>query len=174
MTHLETLISEFLEWQGYLIRRNTKVGKLTKGGWEMELDIVAFNPKTKDLVHVEPSIDALSWTNREERYEKKFKAGMNYIKKDLFPWLPIETKLRQVAVFISHPEGRNSIAGGQLISVDELMSEIRARCKECGPMRKNAIPEQFLLLRTIQMASAGYAGVLADQPKNSVVLLKGR
>ena len=32
MSHLESLIAEYLEWQGYLIRRNLKVGRRAKGG----------------------------------------------------------------------------------------------------------------------------------------------
>jgi hypothetical protein len=72
---LEQLVSEWLEYQGYFIRQNVKVGKLPKGGWEGELDIVAFHPVTRHLVHYEPSTDADSWARREERFEKKFDAG---------------------------------------------------------------------------------------------------
>jgi hypothetical protein len=97
MYHLETLIAEYLEWQGYLVRRSTKVGRLKHGGWEMELDIVAFHPKTQDLVHYEPSIDALSWEKREARYAKKFEAGKRYILTELFSWLPPATRIRQIA-----------------------------------------------------------------------------
>jgi len=61
MSHLESLIAEYLEWQGYLVRRNTKVGRLGHGGGEMELDVVGFHPKDKHLIHYEPWIDALSW-----------------------------------------------------------------------------------------------------------------
>ena len=46
MSHLESLIVEYLDWQGYLVRRNTKVGRLKHGGWEMELDVIGFNPHT--------------------------------------------------------------------------------------------------------------------------------
>ena len=56
-SHLEYLIAEYLEWQGYLIRRNTKVGWRTRGGWEMELNVVGFHPQSKQLVHYEPSLD---------------------------------------------------------------------------------------------------------------------
>lgn len=156
MSHLETLIAEYLEWQGFLIRRNIKVGRLSHGGWEMELDIVGFHPHTQALVHYEPSIDALSWEKREARYEKKFKAGRKYILTELFSWLPQSIELRQVAVFVSHPEGRDAIAGGSILSIDELMAEIRTKVLECGPMVRNAIPEQYPLLRTIQMSHAGY------------------
>jgi hypothetical protein len=147
MYHLETLIAEYLEWQGYLVRRNTKVGRLSHGGWEMELDIVGFHPKTQDLVHYEPSIDALTWEKREARYAKKFEAGRRYILKELFSWLPPTTKIRQIAVFIGHPRGRDSIAEGTILSIDELMAEIRGRVLACGPMVRNAISEQFPLLR---------------------------
>ena len=156
MTHLESLISEYLEWQGFLIRRNTKVGRLGHGGWEMELDVVGFHPQSRELVHYEPSIDALSWDKREERYEKKFAAGRKYIFKDLFAWLPKDTQLQQFAVFIVHPQGRDRIAGGCILSIDELMSKIHAKVVERGPMVRNAISEQYPLLRTIQMSHVGY------------------
>jgi hypothetical protein len=73
MTHLEALISEYLEWRGFLIRRNTKVGPLAHGGWEMELDVVGFHPQSKELVHYEPSIDALSWDKREATVQKEIR-----------------------------------------------------------------------------------------------------
>lgn len=156
MRHLEVLISEYLEWQGYFIRRNSKVGRLSHGGWEMELDVVAFHPQTQDLVHYEPSIDALSWDKRTLRYVKKFEAGRKYIFSELFPWLPPSTPLRQVAVFISHPKGRDTMAGGVIVSIDELMAEIRAKVMLKGPMVGSAISEQYPLLRTIQLSHAGY------------------
>src|SRR5437764_13234533 len=62
MSHLEDLLCEYYDWQGYIVRRNVKVGRLSHGGWEGELDIVAYHPKTRDLVHLEPSIDALPST----------------------------------------------------------------------------------------------------------------
>jgi hypothetical protein len=184
MYHLETLIAEYLEWQGYLVRRNTKVGRLKHGGWEMELDIVGFHPQTQDLVHYEPSIDALSWEKREARYAKKFQAGRRYILKELFSWLPPATTIRQIAVFISHPRGRGSIAEGTIVSIDELMVEIRGRVAVCGPMVRNAISEQFPLLRTVQMAQVGYYRIIepsaspnggpAASVDNSRTLLVGR
>jgi len=156
MSHLESLIVEYLEWDGFLVKRNIKVGRLSHGGWEMELDAVGFHPQTGALVHYEPSIDALSWKKREKRYEKKFRAGRKYILGELFSWLPPGTTLEQFAVFISHPRGRDTIAGGKIISIDELVAEIRNKVVACGPLRRNAIPEQYPLLRTIQMSHVGY------------------
>src|SRR6266511_4656479 len=156
MSHLESLIAEYLEWQGYFVRRNTKVGRRTLGGWEMELDVVGFHPQSRSLVHYEPSIDAKGWEVREARYKKKFEAGRKYIFSELFPWLPRSTKLEQFAVFYNHPRGRDMIAGGQILSIDELMAEIRGKVTNCGAMISNAIPELYPLLRTIQMSHAGY------------------
>jgi hypothetical protein len=44
MSHLEDLIVEYYDWRGYLVKRNIRVGPLAHGGWEMELDIVAYIP----------------------------------------------------------------------------------------------------------------------------------
>ena len=152
-THLESLIFEYLDWQGYLVRRNIKVGRLPHGGYEMELDLVGYNHKSGDLVHYEPSIDALCWAKREERYRKKFGAGQKYIFEVVFPWLESNTPLRQIAIFINHPRDRDAIAGG---TIDELMAEIRGKVAACGIMAKGAIPEQYPLLRTLQLSHVGY------------------
>ena len=156
MSHLETLIVEYLDWQGYLIRRNTKVGRLKHGGWEMELDVIGFHPHTKDLVHYEPSVDADSWEIREARYAKKFAAARRLIFLEVFSWLPQETPLRQIAVFPSHPRDRDTIAGGQILSIDEIVSEIRSKVIACGVARSNAISENYPLLRVLQLSHCGY------------------
>jgi len=53
VSHLEDLLCEYYEWQGYIVRRNIKVGRLGHGGWEGELDLVAAgsggNARTKRL-----------------------------------------------------------------------------------------------------------------------------
>lgn len=162
MSHLESLIGEYLEWQGFLIKRNIKVGRLGHGGWEMELDIVGYDPHSGALVQYEPSIDSLSWEAREARYKKKFEAGRKYVFTEIFSWLPKSTHLKQIAVFIAHPQGRDTIAGGKLISVDELMAEIRAQVIARGPMIRNAISEHYPLLRTIQMSHAGYCRAISN------------
>ncbi len=162
MSHLESLIAEYLEWEGFLIKQNTKVGRLAHGGWAMELDVVGFHPQTRALVHYEPSMDSNSWEKREKRYQKKFRLGREFILKELFSWLPSDTDIEQIAVFASHPDGRDNIAGGRIISIDELMAEIKSKVMECGPLRRNAIPEQYPLLRTIQMSHVGYSKLIRE------------
>jgi len=158
VNHLEKLIRQYYEFKGYLVKGNIKVGKLSHGGWEGELDIVAYDPKTEHLIHLEPSIDAHSWAKREERFAKKFSAGRKYIIKDVFPWLKENHKIDQVAIF---PSGsRGEIAGGRIKSIDGIVSEIKALIIERGKGAKNAVPEEFDLLRTIQFTECGYHKVI--------------
>ena len=98
MNHLEKLTRQYYDWKGYLVKGNIKVGRLPHGGWAGELDVVAYNPQTEHLVHVEPSIDADSWSKREIRFEKKFQSGREFIYTDVFPWLSSETPLEQIAI----------------------------------------------------------------------------
>ena len=98
MSHLEDLVVEYYDWKGYFVKRNIKVGPLAHGGFEGELDVVAYNPHTHRLLHLEPSIDSDSWKQREKRFTKKFEAGRKYIFKNVFTWfkekLTIEVLLR--------------------------------------------------------------------------------
>jgi|TARA_B100000749_G_C18211971_1_gene376412 hypothetical protein len=154
MNHLEELVKQYYEWRGYLVRTNVKVGRLSHGGWDGELDIVAYHPLTNHLIHLEPSIDANSWSRREDRFDHKFKVGRQYIRNDVFPWVDTSTPIQQVAILPT--SSRKELAGGEVISIDELMKEIKEAVVKAGVMAKNAIPEEYDLLRTIQMTVCGY------------------
>ena len=156
MSHLENLIAEYYDWKGYLVKRNVKVGRLAHGGWEMELDVIAYDPHSNHLMHVEPSIDAHSWEKREHRFAKKFRAGKKYIFRDIYTWLDPSITIDCVAVLISHPKNRHRLAGGRIVSIDEFMSQVKSDVEKCGVIAKNAIPEQHPLLRTVQMSHNGY------------------
>src|SRR5262249_49187492 len=97
--HLEELVAEWYQLQGYFVRRNVQVGKRLQGGYECELDVVAFHPARQKLVHVEPSLDADKWEKREQRYAKKFAAGRRYIPM-LFDGLTLPSELEQIALFV--------------------------------------------------------------------------
>lgn len=156
MSHLEDLMAEYYDWRGYLVKRNIRVGKRVQGGWEMELDIIAFDPHEKHLVHAEPSLDSDSWEIRERRFKKKFAAGRKYIFTEIFTWLDSETPIDQVAVLVSHPKARDQLAGGSIQSVDEFIAMVRAEVVSRGLVSKNAIPEQYPLLRMMQLTHNGY------------------
>ena len=154
MNHLETLICQFYEWQGYLVRGNVNVGRRSRGGWEGELDVVAYHPVSEHLIHIEASLDPYSWDKKEVRFKKKFQCGKKHIYK-VVPWLKkTSIKLDQVAIIVS--SGRDKIGGVRVESVDDFMGRVKERIKAEGVMRRKAIPEQYGLLRTIQMAVNGY------------------
>jgi len=150
--HLESLVAEWYELRGYFVCRNVQVGKRPKGGYECELDVVAFHPELKRLVHVEPSLDADSWAVRERRYAKKFEAGRKYIP-ELFRGIPVPNEIDQIALFVyGGTNVSRELAGGRVMFIRELMADIR---KEISTRKisKAAVPEEFPLLRTLQFAA---------------------
>jgi len=149
---LEQLIAEWYEIQGYFIRKNVFVGILPQGGYEGELDVVAFHPGNKHLVHIEPSMDADSSTRREERFKKKFDAGKKYIP-DLFKGLDIPPDIEQIAVLIfASRQNRDTLGGGKLILGQELFEEIFTSIQNRSIYSKT-IPEQFPIVRALQFVA---------------------
>ena len=159
MSHLEDLLCAWYDWRGYVVKRNVKVGRLGHGGWEGELDIVAYNPTTAELVHVEPSIDNDPWSKRRERFAKKFGSGRKHVHKEVFPWVDGRPHLRQIAVLTSRGQ-RKTLAGGELATIDEIVCCIRKDVIAEGKMASRAIPEQYPLLRTVQLFVSGYRRAL--------------
>ena len=151
MNHLEQLVAEWYEYRGYFVRRNVQVGPRPKGGYECELDVVAFLPSENHLVHIEPSMDAHSWARREERYSKKFDSGRKYIP-TLFDGVALPDDIEQIALlgFASNTNIKN-LAGGIVMTTSELFAEIANNLSN-KKIAKSAVPEQFPLLRTIQFA----------------------
>jgi hypothetical protein len=153
--HLEDLICQYYDWKGYAVKKNIKVGKLERGGYEGELDVVVYDHKNNIVIHYEPSTDATTWHKREASYKRKFAAGKKYIR-DVFPWLPRDYKLEQIAVFFQVADHRRSFQGGRAISIDDLVSMICVEIKSLGRVGKKAIPEQYDLLRMAQLIVCGY------------------
>lgn len=149
--HLEQLISEWLEYKGYFVRRNIKVGKLAHGGFEGELDIVAYHPLNNHLFHIEPSIDANTWVKREERFRKKFDAGKKYIINDILPWLPHNKTFEQWAVLWGSDKNYKEIGGGKVVPMWDMVRIIAKDINAAGKFEGNAISEIFPLLRTMQI-----------------------
>ncbi len=150
--YLEQLISEWYEYKGYFIRRNVLVGKRLRGGYECELDIVALHPPTNKVIHIEPSMDADSWSKREQRYKKKFDAGRKHIP-SLFKGIELRKEIEQIAVFVfgskkQHP----TLAGGKVVLVSELLTDIFSEIKSQS-ISSNAISEKFPILRSFQLVA---------------------
>lgn len=52
--------------------------------------------------------------------------------------------------------GKESLAGARLQSIDGFMREVKAEIVKGRVMAKEAIPEQYRMLRTIQLTLVGY------------------
>lgn len=149
MNHLEQLVGEWYEYSGYFVRRNVLVGKLLQGGYECELDVVAFHPGSGHLVHIEASLDGDSWKKREERFFKKFNAGRQYIP-ELFLGIKLPEQIEQIALFVfASNKTVQKIGGGRVAIASEFYREIVQGLRG-KRVAKEAVPEQFPLLRTIQ------------------------
>jgi hypothetical protein len=166
MNHLEELTAEWLNYNRYFVRTAVRVGKRAKGGWDGELDVVAFHPSRQHFLHVECSIDAHNWDKREARFVKKFDFGRKHAR-ELFSGMNLPTSLDQVVVhgYLSAPERHRVLGGGRLITSEELTAEIMHSLPE--RMWSSAVPEQFPLLRTLQIAKMAGARV----PPPAVFLL---
>lgn len=149
---LEQLIAEWYEYQGYFVRRNVMVGRRKKGGYEGELDVVAFHPHEKRLVHLESSMDADSWAEREARYLKKFEAGRRYIP-DIFKGSELPEKIDQIAVLVSASKATHKmLGGGRIVLMGELLEDIFGKLKD-KKLGKAAIPEHLTVLRSFQFVA---------------------
>lgn len=146
---LDQLVAEWYEYQGYFVRRNVPVGRRPGGGHECELDIVAVNPETRRLVHIEPSMDADSWQTRERRFRAKFDAGRKHIP-GLFPGLDLPEKIEQIALLLSASKVNHPTLGGATVQLaSDLMREIMESLGDRKAMEKT-VPEHHALLRTLQ------------------------
>lgn len=151
--HLEDLVAEVYGLQGCFVRRNVKVGKRPLGGYECELDIVAYHPENRKLVQIEPSLDNDTWEERERRYLKKFSAGRKYTP-ELFEGLALPRKIEQIALFVYGVGDRTSIAGGRVLPITEFMFQVREFLYlNWRHMKNGAIPEEYPLLRTLQFGA---------------------
>jgi hypothetical protein len=123
---LEQLAAEWYEFRGYFVRRNIRVGLRPRGGYESELDVVAFDPDKGHLVHIEASMDADSWAQREKRFTKKFEAGTKYIP-GLFKGFVLPEEPEKIALFVFGTKQHRSVGGGRVLMISELMEDIRGR-----------------------------------------------
>jgi hypothetical protein len=156
--HLEELVAEWYEYQGYFVRRNILVGRRPKGGYDGELDIIAFSPTKNHLVHVEPSMDADSWATRERRYKKKFDLGRAFIP-TLFEGFKLPETIEQIALLsFASKANHQTLGGGKIILVPELLKEIFESLKSRN-IASNAVSENMPLLRTLQFVSDNWEAV---------------
>jgi len=149
--HLEDLTAEWLEFNGYFVRKSVLVGKRDKGGHEGELDVVAVHPHTKHLLHIECSLDADTWETRERRFTAKFERGRRHIA-SLFGGLDINADPDQVALLQLGGGPRTHVGGGRIVWVADFIADILAGLSTRSP-DKMAVPSTLPLIRTMQLAA---------------------
>lgn len=160
MNHLETLTAEWLAYNDYFTRSTVKVGKRAKGGWEGELDVVGFHPGRQHFIHVECSTDAWTWLRREETFRRKFAIGRRHAA-ELFSGMELPTALDQVVVhgYAGANDKYRNLGGGRFVTSQELAAEIMNGIPATS--RKSAVPENFPLMRTLQLSIMAGAKVAA-------------
>ncbi|HEC92310.1 MAG TPA: hypothetical protein ENI51_04855 [Candidatus Atribacteria bacterium] len=149
MNFLEELVAEWYDFNGYFIKKNIRIEELPKGGYKGEMDIIAFHPLKKELVHIETSTDAKNWDARKKRLLKKFNTAQNCYQ-DLFPFEYRNIKRIAIAGWFAKKHSKRASLGEdiELKSLPEFTNEIISALKNY-PASK-AVPEKYPLLRAIQ------------------------
>jgi len=163
MNFLEQLVSEWYDYNDYYTKVNVKIGRRPAGGYEGELDVVAFLPDSNLVVHVETSMDALSWPDRRERFQRKFALGRKYIP-DLFNRREMIIESHAI---LGYPRSTTLIQplgpGIRLILMPEFIGDILSRFRGI-PVERAAVPENLSLIRALQFA-AQYGAPAFQVPK---------
>jgi len=150
MNFLEQLAAEWYAYRGYLVRTNVKFAKRKEGGYSGEMDVVAFHPEERSLVHIEVSMDADSWEERREKLLKRFERARRHYD-ELFPFRGLSVQEVVVAGWgRTHPEG--VFPEGVTVKtpaefVRDIVTELRKH-----DLRKDIVPEEYPVLRAMQMA----------------------
>lgn len=153
MNFLESLASEWYAIQGYFVRTNIKVNRRPNGGYDNEIDVLAFLPANGKLVHIETSWDALTWEKREERYKTKKFVFTNEQYSEILGTTPINIQKRAV-IGTSKSQPKDFWGTDiEVTTVPNFIAEIATEMKQRHPMR-DVIPETYPCLRSFQFALA--------------------
>lgn len=159
MNFLESVVAEWYMFKRYFVRTNVRYNlpvrkTSSKGGWDCELDVLAYKPATCELVHIETSSDANAWAQRRQRFlEKKFVLDVDDYKKIIES--DVHT-LRRIALVGYSNSTKQSLDWGEAIEarlIPDFFREIGVELQKLNPM-KVAVPEGFPILRAMQFATA--------------------
>ena len=150
MNFLEQVIAEWFSHKGYFVKTNIKFGKLPSGGFAGEVDVVAFDPQTRELVHIEAS--TVGGVGGAKLFKKKFDLAKRYYGEELFQFSYDSMRCMAIGGFAytATPKVKNML--GEKIEVEtvpEFFRKASACLREC-PIPKQAISETLPLLRAMQ------------------------
>ncbi|MGP6239357.1 MULTISPECIES: hypothetical protein [Cuniculiplasmataceae] len=146
--HLEELAKEYYEYKGYFVRPNVHVGKREDGGYNGEIDLLAYHPAKRELLHVECSMDSGNKSSEEEMAEKKFHMDIDDYKRIM----PFDFNNIRKIYIIGQTKGQNEIKmprDVEHISVGPFIKEVYNDLP--ADIMNEIVPEVYPLLRSIQL-----------------------
>ena len=154
MNFLEQLVAEWYEYEKYFVRSNVRARKRAKGGFDVELDVLAYDLSNNTLLHVETSGDADSWAERKRRFvTKKFILTREEYEAILGRKV---NNIRKIAVVGYARSTKANLSWGQdieVVLIPELMTQIAGKLRSRHPAHE-AVPEGFPILRAMQTVLA--------------------
>jgi len=154
MTFLEQLVAEWYEYERYFVRSNVRARKRAKGGWDVELDVLAYDPINNTLLHVETSGDADSWAERKRRFlTKKFILTREEYEAILGHKV---SKIKKIAIVGYGRSTRVNLNWGpdiEVVLIADLISQVAGKLRSQNPVQE-AVPEGFPILRAMQAVLA--------------------
>ena len=152
MNFLEQLAAEWYSYNSYFVQTNVRFGPRKQGGYEGEMDVVAFHPKNKVLVHIETSTDAYSWETRKRHFKSKFTRAQKYYPQ-LFDFGYTSVEKIAIVGFRKNPPEKVSFGNDIVIlTAPAFINKINERLKHMSPL-KQAVPEHWPLIRVLQISS---------------------
>jgi hypothetical protein len=152
MNFLEQLVAEWFSYNGYFVQTNVKFGPLKLGGYEGEMDVVALHPRDRILVHIETSTDSYSWEKRERHFKSKFTHAQEYYSQ-LFN--SDFNKIEKVVIVGLRKTTPDWISFGEdvtILTIPAFINSITDKLRNLSPLKK-AVPEQWPLIRVLQISS---------------------
>ena len=154
MTFLEQLVAEWYEYEGYFVRSNVRTRKRAKGGFDVELDVLAYDLSNNTLLHVETSGDADSWAERKRKFlTKKFILTREEYEAIIGRKV---NKIRKIAIVAYARSTKANLNWGQdieVVLIPDFMKQIAEKLRSQHPTRE-AVPEGFPILRAVQTVLA--------------------
>jgi hypothetical protein len=151
MNFLEQLAAEWFEYSGYFVRTNVRARKRAKGGWDMELDVLAYQPATNSLLHIEASGDADSWSERKSRFLTK-KFILSKAEYEDILGAPVND-ISRIALVGWAKSPKVDLDWGddiEVLTIPQFLDQISDRLRGQDFMSES-VPEGYPILRTIQM-----------------------
>jgi len=152
MNFLEQLTAEWYTYKGYFVLTNVKMNKRAKGGWNNELDVLAFSPRHAALIHIESTWDAETWAKRKERFLlKKFVYSRSQYENIVGEKFSKIQKIALVGLCRSPKSDLNWGSGIEVMLIPTFIESIAKELAQKDPL-KDVVPEGFPRLRAMQLA----------------------